>query len=206
MNQWVIVAELPEPLRSELAQLRLEIDRWNKRWLPPHVTIIRPFALNLSASAVAEITRPISLTAQLLRWATFRQPGNNGLYLEPTQAPFQHLRVELFRRVPELTKGDRSVDWHRKFAEDPIFHVTIAAGVPDDEIDHIYSKVSPVRVETIKNKDNQPDMRRGLKAMEKNLARANSSGVSQKTYMNVFQIHNLSLYSKENDGFWKLVA
>lgn len=168
MMQYVIVAELPEPLRSELAPLRKEIDVWSKSWLPPHVTIVRPFTIAMSELMMAEFARPISLTAQILRWATFRNPNNNVLYLEPTPEPFQKLRRNLLDRVPELMKRDQSGDAHKDFDQDPKFHITVAAGVPDEDIGKIYSKVS------------------------------------QKTYMNVFRIHNLSLYSMESRGFWEI--
>lgn len=142
MTQYVIVAELPEPLRSALARLRQEIDVWSKSWLPPHVTIVRPLALDLSTEMKNEIRRPISLTSHLIRWATFRNPGRNGLYLEPTSEPFRRLRDDLFLRVPALARGDRSVDPYQKFSRHPKYHVTIAASVPDDEIDRVYAQVN----------------------------------------------------------------
>lgn len=145
MKQWLIVAELPEPLRTELAQLRNEIDIWSGQWLPPHVTIFRPFGFDLSPTAIREIQRPVAMTGQLLRWAVFRNPGSYVLYLAPTPEPLQRLRQGLLERVPEPGKTDHSTDPYAQFAAKPIYHVTIAASVPDSEINRIYSKVSPVR-------------------------------------------------------------
>lgn len=167
--QYLVAALLPEPLRSELEQLRGELDVWTPRWLPPHVTIVRPLSVDLAPDALVRIQQPVAITAQVMRWATFRNPGNNVLYLEPTQEPFRRERQALFERVPELQAGDTSVDPNNRFAEKPTFHITVAAHIPDDEIERIFSKVS------------------------------------QKTYLQVFQIPKLTIFSMENGGFWERV-
>lgn len=167
--QYLITADLPEPLRTDLGQLRSELDIWTGRWLPPHVTIVRPFVLELEPAEIEEIYRPIQLTAQMVRWSLFRHPDANVVFLEPTQEPFFRIRNDLLSRVPRLTVGDRSVDPFAEFAEKPHFHVTIAAHLPDNTVDQIFSKVS------------------------------------QKTYMQVFQIGELSLFSMENGGFWEKI-
>lgn len=170
MNQYIIIALLPEPIASDLAQLRAELDIWTPQWLPPHVTIVRPFALELPPDALARIQQPLAITAQVMRWATFRNPDNNVLYLEPTQEPFRREYQALFERVPELHAGDTSIDPNRRFADTPTFHITVAAHIPDNVIDRIFSKVS------------------------------------QKTYLQVFQIHQFSLFSQENGSFWEQVT
>lgn len=167
--QYFIAALLPEPLRSELAQLRSELDRWTPRWLPPHVTIIRPFSAELTATDFAELSRPLSLTAQIVRWSVLRNPNNNFVTLEPTPKPFQVLRDALLERVPTLQKRDISVDPYGQYSEKPIFHITIAGNIPDAEVSQIFSKVN------------------------------------QKTYLQVFQIGELSVFSMESGGFWEKV-
>lgn len=166
---YLIVAPLPEPLRTEFGQLRTELDDWSGRWIPPHVTIVRPFTLDLDPAEMAELRRPVQATAQIMAWSSFRNPGANVVFLEPTQEPFRHLRDDLLQRIPRLAEADTSADPYGQFAATPHYHITVAAHVPDSEIERIYSKVS------------------------------------QKTYLQVFQIRSLAIFSLDRSGFWEEV-
>ncbi len=166
---YLIAALLPEPLRTEFGQLRTELDAWSGRWIPPHVTIVRPFTLDLEPGELAELRRPVQATAQIIAWSSFRNPGANVVFLEPTQEPFRHLRDDLFLRKPRLVEADTSADPYSQFAATPHYHITVSAHVPDNDIERIYSKVS------------------------------------QKTYLQVFQLTSLALFSLDRSGFWEEV-
>lgn len=144
MNQeFVIIAELPEPLRSKLESLRQQHDRWSTSWLPSHITMAKPtrdLPAKLLAKA-ADLRYPFRVT--LGDWQAFKNPGANVIWLDPGQDEPTKVAKVLHHDYPELN----SLDNGRYVPGQPhIYHITVVANVPDQDFLPTFRKLHAIPV------------------------------------------------------------
>ena len=129
--RFLIVAKLPEPLAGRVEEEIQRYDRWSKRHLPPHMTIIPPFDTVLPKQTINEIIQfrcelPISFHG----WGFFNNPNDNVAFLHPGRKECERVRQEILTAIPSLNPFARS---REPDAENdvPNYHITIAWKIPD---------------------------------------------------------------------------
>lgn len=133
-DEFLIVAELPEPWRSRIAGWRRRYDRWSNSWLPPHVTIIRPlkhWPTALRAQA-GDLHYPFTVTFQ--GWSIFRRPNANVIWLDPGQREPARVRRAIDSDFPDLamSTAEQSITERSR-----PYHITVVNRIPDDTLEAV---------------------------------------------------------------------
>lgn len=130
MHRYVVVGLVPPPWATWLEGLR-RYDFWTRHWLPPHVTIIRPFYAELTPDAIRTMSNwPIEMPIRMGPWRSFKQPNANVVWVDPGQDGPRTVQQALIRRFsPPLpvVEGRRDT-----------FHITAAFHIPDREFDTVW--------------------------------------------------------------------
>lgn len=142
-QEYVIIAILPEPFRTQLMQLRKAYDRWTTNALPPHITIIRPLrALPATLQqSVSSLNYPFHITFQ--DWQAFHNPGAHVIWIDPGQEEPRRVAQELNQDFPELQAFDNGSYMPGK---KHIYHVTVASHVPDDDFKSVWENLHQQRI------------------------------------------------------------
>ena len=144
MNQeFIIVAVLPEPFRTELAQLRQTYDRWTTNALPPHITIVRPLrALPAKLQQrLSSLRYPFRITFQ--DWQAFRNPGAYVIWVDPGQEEARRVAQALYQDFPELQALDNGRYMPGK---SHIYHVTVVSHIPNDQFKSVWENIRQQRI------------------------------------------------------------
>ncbi len=135
----VIVALIPDDWVAPFTNLRQQHDRWSDHWLPPHITVLRPFQRDLSDAIVNVIQRePIDLNVVLGDAGTFRNDGRNTIWIDPGQAD----RERVTHRALNIVRRDRDVSVDVCASH---FHITVVDRVPEHLTSDVLSRVQARR-------------------------------------------------------------
>lgn len=134
MKRYVVAALVPEPLRTKLADLRHQYDRYTRQWLPPHITIIPPFDEPLTRDQQQAIKNiPVNVEAALSGWGSFRRDRTSVIYQLLPAKSFDAVRAEVVRLAPQLTTFTPA---------DSEYHVTVVSRIPNEQFDEVWKTVT----------------------------------------------------------------
>lgn len=130
----VIVALVPEPLRTMLADLRRQYDTFTRQWLPPHITVVPPFDEPLTHDEQQGIkTMPVHVEAALSGWGSFRRDRTSVIFQHLPTKSFDAARAEIVRLAPQLTTFTPA---------DSEYHVTVVSRIPNEQFDEVWKTVT----------------------------------------------------------------
>jgi 2'-5' RNA ligase len=129
MDRFLITIDLTEHLADYAAKLQNEHNRWDRRWLPPHITIIPPTDGEISAEQLQQL-REFHFVMDLhsVGWGSFEREDGNVMFLVPQADGL----LELWHQVTKIL--GQSLHTSPKM---PKFHITIARQVPKTEWEQV---------------------------------------------------------------------
>jgi 2'-5' RNA ligase len=139
MTRYTIATLVPEPYASQLGAMRKEYDVFTRQWLPPHVTIIPPFELDLSRDEIATLREfPVNVSATFDGWSDFRRSTTSVLVLMLRDHKFRDLLENILRTLPKL-EPFRPQEFEG--------HVTVVSRIPNERFDEVATVVTKDAVE-----------------------------------------------------------
>ena len=125
MQRFLITIDLTEHLAAYAAKLQNEHNRWDRRWLPPHITIIPPTDGELTTDQLLQLREfRFSMDLHSIGWGSFEREDGNVMFLVPQADGL----LELWHQVTKIL-GTSLHDSPKM----PKFHITIARKVPTAE-------------------------------------------------------------------------
>ncbi len=132
---YLIVGLVPEPLKSRIAMMQT---RWQfrKQSLLPHITIVPPFNLpgfSTQASILNKAHAPLNARVKIQGYSSFRNRDENVACLKINSPDLQRLLEGLTIDLPQLSEPLKR--------EKIVFHISIARGIPDDELTRVMEEL-----------------------------------------------------------------
>lgn len=125
MKKYLITIDLTEHLAEYAAKLQNQFNRWDQRWLPPHITIIPPTEGEVSIEQLKQLREfRFSMDLHSIGWGSFTREDGNVMYLVPQADGL----LELWHQVTKIV-GNGLHDAPQM----PKFHITVARKVPTVE-------------------------------------------------------------------------
>lgn len=125
MQRYLITIDLTEHLADYASKLLNEHNRWDARWLPPHITIFPPTEGELSSDQLQQLREfRFSMDLHSIGWGSFERADGNVMYLVPQADGL----LELWHQVTKIVGGGV-----HETPTMPKFHITIARKVPSAE-------------------------------------------------------------------------
>ncbi len=123
MPRYGIAGLVPRPWSTAVEAIRSGCDIWSKVWLPPHITVVRPFDAELLPNVIDRIhRRTVHLRVTLQGWGSFRRPDSNVIWLDPGQKEGQQVQgvaLEILRAAGHVLPAEGT------------FHITAVNHIPD---------------------------------------------------------------------------
>lgn len=136
MSRYLITIDLTEHLAEYAAKLQNEHNVWDKRWLPPHITIIPPTEGELTSEQRQQLRElRFSMDIHTIGWGSFQREDGNVMYLVPQADGLLELWHQITRIVGNGVHETPTM---------PKFHVTITRKVPAEEWANTQAKILKV--------------------------------------------------------------
>lgn len=123
MSRYLVTIDLTEHLADHVKTLQNKFNRFEKRWLPPHVTMIPPTEGELSVDQLRELGKmQFSFDLHTVGWASFTHDDQTKvMYLMPQADGLLELWHQIARVCSDGIHGSPTM---------PTFHVTVAKNIP----------------------------------------------------------------------------
>jgi 2'-5' RNA ligase len=133
-NRFVIVALVPEPYQEQLGAMRKQYDIFCRQWLPPHVTIVPPFDLDLTRDEKTRLKQiSVPTTSSFEGWGAYQRKFTSVLFQKLTDHSFDDLKIAVYDAVPMLPPQP---------VDDPTYHVTVVSRIPNEQFEPLQAEVS----------------------------------------------------------------
>jgi 2'-5' RNA ligase len=134
MPRYTVSALVPDPLAFKISALRRQLDTFTRQWLPPHITIVPPFELDLTREEIQAVkSLPVDVTVALEGWGEFRRDRTSVIFQKLPATSFDAVRSATALGVPRLAVF---------IPQDSEYHVTIVSRIPNEVFDEVQAKVT----------------------------------------------------------------